>query len=737
MPDTSPARLREFFNPASVAMVGATDSFRMSVQVHRNLELHGFQGELHLVNPRSPVVHGQRTVPSLSAIGHPVDMAFVVLGGDRVLDVASEAAELGIRNLVVLSGGFTESGPEGEERQRRLVELAAAHDQVILGPNTIGFVNVPGSTVLYGTRCAEPVPPGPVGIATQSGIMLTSSIEELSRRGVGFSVLAGVGNEAVTSIDDVLDYLVEDDSTEVIGLYLETTRNAARFRRAAGRALDAGKPIVALSGARTTLTADFAITHTGAIVGDHAVQRAAFAELGIISVTSLEDFYSTVAYLAHNGPMRGRRVVYTAVTGGKCELFADRAVEIGLELPPLAETTRAALTDVLPRFATVRNPLDCTGAAGTELITEAIRILAADPNVDAVAYDSATLALGTPDEARLDTTARTLGEVTAAAPVPVLPVGATYADSRFPGIELTRRHHLGYEIGGVEHGVLAMARSAWWTEQRADHGARSTEPAGPNQVGDPLYLGAYLDRPRTEAAALDLLESAGIGTIPHQVCGSAAQAAKAGASFGFPVAIKVSSPDIAHKSRIGAVALDIADEAAAATAYASVISAARRAHPDADIEGVLVTPMRTGGIELIAGIHRDRVWGPVLMLGFGGVWVETLQDSALSLLPTTRAQVERQLRGLRGAPLFAGGHGLEPTDLGAVAGHVLALTTLASDLGDQLQSLEINPLRVHGDAVEALDALIVLAENPPTRPEDARGDAAGEGSEQRAGEGRE
>jgi succinyl-CoA synthetase beta subunit len=203
------------------------------------------------------------------------------------------------------------------------------------------------------------------------------------------------------------------------------------------------------------------------------------------------------------------------------------------------------------------------------------------------------------------------------------------------------------------------------------------------------------------------------------------QAAKAAASLGFPVAIKVSSPDIGHKSRIGAVALDVTDEAAAAAAYASVVDAAHRAHPDADIEGVLVTPMRTGGIELIAGIHRDRAWGPVLMLGFGGVWVETLRDSALSLLPTTRSRVERQLRGLRGAPLFAGGHGLKPADLDAVAGYVLALTTLALDFGDQLQSVEINPLRVHGDVVEALDALVVLVGSSPARPGGADGAAAG------------
>jgi succinyl-CoA synthetase beta subunit len=276
-----------------------------------------------------------------------------------------------------------------------------------------------------------------------------------------------------------------------------------------------------------------------------------------------------------------------------------------------------------------------------------------------------------------------------------------------------------------------MERSAWWTEQRAEHQAGPAGHTGPaahtptNRASDLPSVRAYLDRPPTEAAALDLLDSAGVGTVPHQVCGSAAQAAKTAASFGFPVAIKVSSPDIAHKSRIGGVALNITDEAAAAAAYASVVDAAHRAHPDARIEGVLVTPMRAGGIELIAGIHRDPAWGPVLMLGFGGVWVETLQDSALSLLPTTPARIERQLRGLRGAPLFAGGHGLAPTDLNAVARNVLALSKLALDLGDQLQSLEINPLRVHGDVVEALDALVVLNSTSSARPGGTPDAAAG------------
>jgi acyl-CoA synthetase (NDP forming) len=669
--------------------------------------VQGYAGRVHLVNPRTPVVHGQATVPTLADIDGPVDLVFFVLGGERVVDVAAQAGELGMKNLVVLSGGFRESGVEGAGWEQRLLEIADKYGQVVLGPNTIGFVNVTGSVSVYGTRCENPVPRGPVGIATQSGMMLSGGINALGRQGVGMTLMVGVGNEAMISIDKVVDYFVDDEQTEVIGLFLESVRDPATFRRAATRALDLGKPIVALASARTAVTADFAASHTGTLVGDQRVVRAAFDDLGIIAVTSLEDYYATVSYFAHHKPIRGRRIAFTAITGGKCEVFADRAIELGLEMPTFSPGTHDALKAILPPFAAVKNPLDCTGAVKTDTVTAAIDILARDENVDAVVYDVWSLRIGTPDADQLAANGRALGEVAASVPAPIMPVGLTYDEDTILGPDYFREHGLAPEISGMEHGLFALERGAWWSECRA----RARVPQSDVAAVDPERSAAL--RPSlTETRVLDILADAGISVVPHRECSSAAEVVAAANTIGYPVAVKISSPDIAHKSRIGAVVLDVADDTAATAAFATVDRAARAAHPGARIDGVMVAPMRRGGIELIAGVKRDPSWGPVLMLGFGGVWVEQLDDSVITLLPTSLMIIERKLRELRGAYQFDGGHGLRATDLALVASQVMAIGDFAFSLGSDLTSLEINPLWVGDDGertqIEALDALVTF-----------------------------
>lgn len=703
MPDVTPERLREFFGPKNVAMVGATDSFRMSAAAYHNLHLHGFAGQVHLVNPRTPVVHGQRTVSSLADIDEPVDLAFLVLGGARVVELAEQAGELGIRNLVVMAGGFRETGGEGADLERRLLAVADKYGQVVLGPNTIGFVNTTDRVALYGTKCSEPVRRGPVGVVTQSGMMLASSIKGLGRQEVGFSLLAGVGNGAVISLENVVDYLVDDPATEVIGLLVESVQDPTALRTAALRALDAGKPIVALNSARNAVTADFAASHTGALVGDQRIMEAAFEDLGIIRVTSLEDYYATIAHLARNRPLRGRKVAFTGVSGGKCELFADRAVELGLELPSFSPRTTEALKSLLPSFAAIKNPLDCTGAVKTDTLISVIDVLTRDENLDGVVYDAWTLLIGSPTDEQIEGNGRELSRVVADASIPVFPGGLTGGDEIPLAASYFTNLGLAPEIGGVEHGTFALERGAWWSECRARprHVGRHVEV-------DQQRASSLMDGSVTEARLLDALATHGVSVVPHRVCRSAEEARAAAETLGYPLAIKVSSPDISHKSRIGAVALDVTDAEAAVGAFARVERAARAAEPAARIDGVLVAPMRRNGLELIVGVKRDPAWGPVLMVGFGGVWVERIGDCAITLLPTTGEQIERKLLGLRGAYLFEGGHGLAPTDVSAVAREVALIADFGLSLGPDLTSLEVNPLWVGESGIEALDALLTF-----------------------------
>lgn len=707
--EVTPARLREFFNPRSVALIGVSDRNDMSWQVHRNLRMHDYDGQAFYVNSRRDEVHGQRTVRSLSAIGEPIDLAFVILGGDAAVDSVREAASLGIRNLVVLSGGFKEADAHGTELQSSMAEVARANDQLILGPNTIGFINRPGRVVLYGSPNGAPIRQGPIGVVAQSGVLLATSLNNLPRRGSGVSTLAAVGNEAVISIDQVIDYLVEDEHTRVISIFLETTRYPERFRRAALRALEAHKPIVALASARTDVSISTALTHTGALVGDQRVTETALEELGVIMTKLLEDLFVTSSLLANYGPLPGRRVAFASVSGGLCELFADRAVEVGLEMPQFTEETNSRLREIIPSFGAAKNPLDFTGVGQTDrgLLPRTLEVISKDPNIDAVAFSDNLIPGEVPDLAPYLAAGQAIGAVTAASPVPVLPVAPVYADLHPVNLEVAEATGRGYEIGGAEHGALAMERSAWWSERR-----RAVISASPPSIVTtaaglraPL-LPADTGRAWTEHEVLTLLDSAGVPTAPHILCTDESQVTDAARQVGYPVVVKVSSPDIAHKSRIGGVVLNVAGDAAAVAAFRTVTQAARRSAPEARVVGALVMPMRPAGLELIAGVTRDKSWGQVLAVGLGGVWTEMLSDTVLCILPTTPARIREQLGCLRGARLLNGGHGQPPADLARLTAVIAAIAEIAWALGDQLESLEVNPLRVDASTAEALDGLI-------------------------------
>ncbi|GAA1859401.1 acetate--CoA ligase family protein [Pseudonocardia ailaonensis] len=711
----SAARLRAFFDPASVALVGASDRNDMSRQVDVNLRMHGYDRPVYYVNARAESVHGRPTVSSLSAAGGPVDLAFVLFGGDRVIEVAREAAAIGTKNLVVLSSGFDEVGEDGGRRQAELVEIARANDMLILGPNTIGFANLNDGVVLYGTQNDSPIKRGCVGVATQSGVLLSQTVRNLAASGVGMSVLAAVANESVIALHHMIDYFVDDEATKVIALFMETTRDAAGFRRAARRALEAGKPIVVLTGARTTVTADTAASHTGALVGDQRVREAMFDDLGIIMVTCLEDFYATTALLANYGPLHGRRVAFTSVSGGLCELFADRALEVGLTFPQFTAETQAELRKILPPFAATKNPLDYTGVAQSNraFVADVLRVITADRNIDMVVYGDPKLEIvAAPDQLDGDepgdvtahpmyAVAEAVGAAVKASPIPVLAATTTYGAPHPLNAVMAERTGKGFEIGGSEHGPFALERAVWWTERR-----QRLLASAPGVIGSVPGLSVSPGSSLGESAVLDLLGAAGVATVPWALCSSRDDVVEAAEMFGHPVVVKIASPDIAHKSRIGGVVLDVQDGAAAAAAFDAVMQAARSAQPGAAFDGALVMPMRSGGLELIVGAKRDPTWGLVLVVGFGGVWTEVLADTAVLALPTTPERVIDKLRGLRGAGLFDGGHGRRPVDLEALAAQIVRVGDLAAALGAPLGSLDVNPMRVDGQVVEALDGLI-------------------------------
>jgi acetate---CoA ligase (ADP-forming) len=701
-PFVTPERLRRFFHPQNVALVGATDKSRWSVFTFANLKSMNFPGEIYCVNPNRDVVHGQKAYRSLLEIEEPIDLAYVMVSTSQIMQVMDEAAKKQIRNLVLLTSGFSEIGREGSERERELVAFAEAHDQVILGPNGNGFINVTAQLTPYGLPITPPVKAGPVGVVLQSGALASSILTLAQVRNVGLSFLVSMGNETMISATDVIDYLIEDESTRVIALFLESIRQPGEFARVARKALERGKPIVALKIGRSEESARTAMAHTGALVGDDAVNDAVFRQLGVIRVDSLEDLLTTAGLLGCTPPLAGRRMGVVTPSGGACDILSDRAQDEGIELPPFAPETTAELKQIVPPFSTVHNPLDVTGYVVVDrtLLLRALSTVANDPGLDFIVCLTEPPRVKPDDPQPMYEQFDNLARIVRESRRPIVLFTNTAIDITPFGQEVIDRFGLHF-VGGMEHGMTALGKALWWHEIRA-RAQTELPPAEPREGarGD-TGVGEW-----SEYRARLFLQEHGVPVVPGLLATSAGEAAAAARELGLPVALKVQSSDIAHKSDIGGVVLNLRSEREVEEAYQTILNNVRQRSPASRVEGVLVSPMRAAGTELLVGIVKDPLWGLVLAVGLGGVFVEVLKDTSLRVLPVDRAEIKRMLEELRGAALLKGARGRAPADLDQVAEAIYRVTRVALSVSDQLQALEINPLWVRGTQVEALDALI-------------------------------
>jgi acyl-CoA synthetase (NDP forming) len=693
--------MRALFAPKSIALVGATDKSGWSLSTFDNLRHHGFDGPVHLVNPRTEVVHGQRAHRSLSEIGEPVDMAYVMVPTPAVLPVLREGAGLGIRSYVVLTAGFGETGPEGRRREEEILDFARENRLTVLGPNGNGYINATAGTTPYGLPVPAPLLAGPVGVVLQSGALASSILAFAQARNVGLSLLTSMGNETMVSVTDVIDYLVDDPATKVIALFLESVRQPERFARAARRAARAGKPIVALKIGSSRIASHTAQAHTGALVGDDNVIDAAFRQLGVVRVHSLEDLIITSGLLAQVGRIDGRRIGVVTPSGGACEIIADRAEQEGLELPPFAPETVARLKEIVPGFATVQNPLDVTGYVVVDrtLLGRALEVVADDPGIDAVMLLSDLPRVQPADPAltlaHVGATAQRIRDANR----PVMVAGNILTDITEFGRRVQEETGFPYVAGGIEHAMTAIGAAVRWSRDLPG----AARPVPPAPVTQPVVHGRT-SGVWTEYRASQLLGDNGVPVVPSALAATEDEAVAAAGRFGYPVVLKAVADGLGHKSDIGGVRLGLGGADEVRQAHREVCATMR----ERGLTGIgtLVQPQRSGGVELLVGVVRDPAWGLTLAVGLGGVWVEVLRDSVLRLLPVGADDIRRALGELRGARLLDGARGTEPADLDKVAEVIARIAELAHGLGPGLESLEVNPLLVQGSRVEALDALI-------------------------------
>ena len=689
--------LSALFAPRAIAVVGASSNAQkiggIPVDYQRRF---GFEGALYPVNPNAERIQELPAFPSLRAIGQPVDLAILAVPSALVDGALDDAIAAGVKGVVLFSSGFAEVGAEGAAAQVRLGDKARAAGVRLVGPNCLGFMNV--ARHVYATFSPAPgvgrVMPGHIGLVSQSGAFGAYAYAMARARGVGLSLGATTGNEADVQVADCLAWLAQDPGTDVIMAYMEGCRDGPRLRAALALAQANGKPVVMVKVGRTALGAEAAASHTAALAGDDAVYDAVFRQYGVLRARNLTEFFDLAHSAAVAGRPRDRSIGLFTLSGGVGALMADEASAQGLDVRPLSEAAQDTLRSWVP-FAAPRNPVDITGQVTNDvtLIERTARVMLDDRGF---ASWMGFLAAAGASDAFWPVLRSLVTSLREAYPDTLLAVSTLLSPEHRAELEAMRCLVFADPSDGIRTiAALAGPKPA------------AAVAAAPASMAPSLTLAPGT---MSEPDALVLLADAGVPVVAHRVVRSADEAAAAAEALGDAVVVKIVSADIPHKSDVGGVALGLRGAAQARAAFERTRDHALTARPGARLDGALVARMLTGGVECIAGVHRDPVFGPVLMFGLGGIHVETLRDVSLRALPITRDDALAMVRELRAFAILNGARGRPPVDLDSIADALCALADFAQRAGDSLDSAEINPLiarpQAEGGCV-AVDALVV------------------------------
>jgi len=692
------SRLAEFLNPRSIALVGCPgDLTRPGARPVVYLKRHGYPGNVYPVNPRHAEIGGYKAYPSLSALPERPDVVWIGVPGSQVLDALEEAARLEIPNAVILTAGFAETDAEGRSLQARLAALAKGAGIAVLGPNMLGFINCWDRVPLTFSPAGglEPLVPGALGIASQSGALAGIVVNRAFDRNIGVSAMVSTGNEAGITVSECLEYFAEDPRTRAVAFLAEGIRDGARFRAAAARCTEAGKPIVALKMGRSAAGRRNALTHTGALTGSHEAWQAVARQLGIVEVETLDDLAEVAGYLSRERRACGRGVAVAATSGGASIMTADQLEARGIALPRLAARTVETLGRLLPDYARTRdNPVDVTAGMSEELFARVLETLVADPGVDAVV----TIVTG----ARGVERAQNVSRVARATDKPVVAcwLGGSLTEEGLKLLDAQAvpcfRNPRTLALGLAAARDFASARAAW----------RTRRPIGGRRRGRAVVEGRGALPYATLAA---LARRAGLPRAPEALVATPGEAVRAARRLGFPVALKVVAADLPHKTEVGALALGLDGAAEVRTAAARLV---RRAH-GARVEGLLVQRMVEGS-EVLVGVTRDPTFGLLLVIGAGGVQAELRRDIACRPLPVSRSEIVGMLGEVRTLGALRGFRGAPPADVPALVRAIAGVARLAESLGDRLASLDVNPIvvRPRGRGAFAVDLLAILSDGP-------------------------
>lgn len=687
------ASLRPFFQPRSVAVVGASrDSAKIGHKLFEAVRVNRFQGPVHPVNPKGGAIGGLQAYASLRDVPGPIDLAIIAVPRDAVLQIVEDCAARGVHALIVITAGFAEVGEEGRALQARLVETVRQHGMRMIGPNCMGLLNTDPAVRLNATF--SPVFPkvGGIAMSSQSGALGIAVLAATRRFHLGISSFVSVGNKADVSGNDLLQYWEEDVRTSVILLYLESFGNPRRFARLARR-VSRRKPIVAVKAGRTPAGSRAATSHTAALAASDVAVEALFHQTGVIRADTLEEMFALAAALESQPLPAGRRVAIVSNAGGPAILCADACEAGGLVIPTLSDQTRARLATILPGTASLLNPVDLIATAGPGEYRRTIELLLAGDETDAllVLYvplepsDPLAITAAIRDGIQAGRAAGGAGK-----PVLVCWMGeeATIAPLSLEGETIPS-----YAFPETAARVLSKAATyAEWRRQPVgmipdfddkDLTAARKICTAVRDSGAPGWLSTEDTR--------EVLAGMRLPVLPGGVARTADEAAGLARRIGLPVAVKLASRTIVHKTEIGGVRLNLADEAAVRLAFGEIRERLIKENAIEAMDGVVVQPMVSGGVELMVGVAQDPLFGPIMAFGLGGIHVEILKDVCFRITPLTDRDAAEMVRGIKGVRLLEGYRGHPPADIQAVEDVLLRVSRLVEEI-PEISELDLNPV---------------------------------------------
>ncbi|MEF2094227.1 acetate--CoA ligase family protein [Bacillus sp. CFBP9009] len=705
--------LEPLFNPRSIAILGASKSeYKIgNLQVKALLEGH-FKGEIYPINRKAKEIEGIKCYESLSDVPYEVDLAIFCLGADQVQQGLEECAQKKVKAAIIFAAGFSETGKEGIKQQEMLTDIARKNGIRIVGPNCVGLVNLSNGLIGTFSPAIQSVPLNDqrgVGYVSQSGAFGVLTYMAAAQNGLSFNYFVSVGNEMETEFSDVIEYMIHDSKTSVISGYLEGAKNPDKLRSLAKEAMDRNKPIIVMKTGRSLAGSRAAASHTGSLAGSDKVYDAFFKQAGIVRADDYEDIISFSKLFLSKKLPNGRNTVIITSSGGRGINEADRCESYGLTINPLSLKTTTEIKRNIPAYASASNPVDLTAAASVsnpELFLAPLRALVEDPDVDNIIFTEFPfnwtaehpllqefIEICRCSEKFVFITTFPLDGMT------LPPATAELVKNGIP------------VIPGNLNPIRGLAKlveySEFYRKNLESQVSDSTKKIEKQSLKDMLKPGATL----SESEASLVLERYRIAATKRFIAENENDAVQFANSIGYPVVLKVDSPDIPHKTEADAIRLNVRTDLEVRKAFTDIKRNALNFKPEATINGISVQEMLPDGVEIIIGASDDPVFGPVIMFGLGGIFVEVYKDISFRIAPLSRQDALEMIEEIKGKDILTGARGKAPVDIEAIIDVLLKVSALVTDYKDFIDELDINPLLVYENGIKAADAMIVVKNN--------------------------